>query len=347
MGPLEEFKCVVHNMHKLGMHVIMDWVANHTSWDHFWTKKHPDFYELDEDGNFMSPNTEWTDVIHLNYNNPALWDAMIDDMLFWIREADIDGFRCDMAHLVPTLFWNRARLRLDALKPIFMLAESENHDLLEWAFNAIYNWKLLKVMDEVAIGKSFADDFIRIAVNEYKYLPKGSLHLNFTSNHDENTWNGSARERLHKLLEPLTVLTFLLPGAYLIYNGQEAGLSKRLKFFDKDEMVWKKDHMFDLYQKLINFKKLSPEFCSGKHEDCLRAFDLSHARSIAAYKRIHNKHEYLVVANLGNEELSVFPKDEDIAGFKPVFQHKVKISSAKNELSIGAYGYIFLQKSLK
>ncbi len=111
------------------MKVIIDWVANHTAWDHHWTIDHPEFYSKDEKGVFKPPVKDWEDVIHLNYENPELWDEMIGQMAFWLKETDIDGFRCDMAHLVPTVFWNEARKRLDKIKPVYMLAESQNHDL--------------------------------------------------------------------------------------------------------------------------------------------------------------------------------------------------------------------------
>jgi len=249
-GTMTEFKSLVKKIHSLGMKVIIDWVANHTSWDHQWTKDFPDFYDQDEHGNFKPPFPEWEDVIHLNYNNPVLWREMISQMEFWIREANIDGFRCDMAHLVPTVFWNHARHQLDKVKPMFMLAESENHDLLEFAFDAIYNWKLLHGLNDIAAGKIKTNELLNIAKNGSDNLPTGAAELNFTCNHDENSWQGSAIERLHYYLEPLTILTFTLPGIPLIYSGQEAGNYRRLKFFDKDEIEWKEDKMTPLYQNI-------------------------------------------------------------------------------------------------
>jgi glycosidase len=257
-GSLEDFKSLVKQIHDLGMKVIIDWVANHTAWDHHWTVDHPEYYDRDEKGNFKPPVEDWEDVIHLDYGNPDLWDAMIDAMKSWITETDIDGFRCDMAHLVPTLFWNRARRDLNVMKPVYMLAESENYDLLEYAFDTIYNWKLMHAMNDLASGKISAKDMADVIVNEFQYLPRGASYLNFTSNHDENSWQGSAIERIHYFLEPLTVLTFLIPGIPLIYSGQEAGNYRRLKFFEKDEIEWKEDKMTDLYQKLTSLKKRLP-----------------------------------------------------------------------------------------
>ena len=165
-GNLQDFKELVESAHVSGMKVILDWVANHTAWDHRWTREHPEYYHRDASGSLKAPVPEWEDVIHLDYGNPGLWDEMIGDMAFWLKETDIDGFRCDMAHLVPTVFWNRARRDLDAIKPVFMLAESQNHDLLEYAFDAIYSWKLLHAMNELAAGQLAAGDLLSLALNE-------------------------------------------------------------------------------------------------------------------------------------------------------------------------------------
>ncbi len=262
-GTPEEFKHLVKKIHDLGMKVIIDWVANHTAWDHHWTKDHPEFYTKDDKGGFKAPVEDWEDVIHLDYGNPDLWDEMIGEMSFWLKETSIDGFRCDMAHLVPTLFWNRARRDLDKIKPVYMLAESENHDLLEYAFDSLYNWKLLHAMDALAAREINANKLLELAISEVNHLPKGASFLNFTSNHDENSWQGSAIERIHYYLEPLTILTFILEGNPLIYSGQEAGNYRRLKFFDKDEIEWKEDKMFDLYQKLAHFKRSHPALKKG------------------------------------------------------------------------------------
>ena len=134
-GDLEDFKALVKDAHKLGMYVLLDWVANHTSWDNVWTESNPDFYRKDENGNFDSP-WDWTDVIALNYSNPVMRESMIDAMRFWLEESNIDGFRCDMAGMVPVDFWNAARSELEKTKPLFMLAEDEEVvSLLEHAFD--------------------------------------------------------------------------------------------------------------------------------------------------------------------------------------------------------------------
>lgn len=293
-GTLDEFKSLVDKIHELGMKIIIDWVANHTAWDHHWTIDHPEFYTKHENGGFKAPVEDWEDVIHLDYGNPDLLDEMINQMSFWLKETGIDGFRCDMAHLVPTLFWNRARRELDKIKPVYMLAESENYDLLEYAFDTIYNWKLLHAMNGLASGKINAAELLKIAKSSAKFLPKGASLLNFTSNHDENSWQGSAIERIHYFLEPLTILTFLLPGIPLIYSGQEAGNYRHLKFFDKDAIEWKQDKMFNLYQKL----NLQIKENDALKADEIKLIQTDLPESILLFTRTTKKTSFIVILNL-------------------------------------------------
>lgn len=345
-GTLEEFKVLVKKIHDLGMKVIIDWVANHTAWDHHWTIDHPDFYDRNEKGDFLPPNPEWTDVIHLNYGNPALWFEMIRQMEFWIREADIDGFRCDMAHLVTTLFWNHARYHLDKIKPVFMLAETENHDLLEFAFDVIYNWKLLHGLNDLAAGRLNAPDILKIAQNSVRYLSKGAAELNFTENHDENSWNGSAIERIHYYLEPITVLTFTLPGIPLIYSGQEAGNYKRLDFFDKDKIPWKEDKMSRLYQTLIELRKRNPALWAGNEPGGFQVLPTDQPDKIAVFKRYSGDSEIIVMANLSSAEVSVsLDLPNNYSFYLDAFSLKEYCPDMTRQITLPAFGYRVCEKA--
>jgi glycosidase len=303
-GTLEDFKSLVEMIHSLGMKVIIDWVANHTAWDHHWTKDHPEFYSRDQLGNFKPPYPDWEDVIHLNYNNPALWDGMIEAMAFWVRETDVDGFRCDMAHLVPTHFWNYARYQLEKVKPLFMLAESDNHDLLEYAFDTIYNWQLLHAINDVAAGRMTAIGLLNLFGSGLEHLPAGASQLNFTTNHDENSWKGSAIERLHYYLEPLTVLTFMLPGIPLIYTGQEAGNYRSLKFFDKDEIEWKKDKMTTLFKQLCTLRKNFSLMATESNTKVFHILKTSEPEKLAAVELNNLNQRLIVVCNLSDQSIS-------------------------------------------
>ncbi|MEI6750051.1 MAG: alpha-amylase family glycosyl hydrolase [Bacteroidales bacterium] len=295
-GTLEEFRDMVDRIHSLGMFVLLDWVANHTSWDNVLTKSHPEFYRHNEAGDVFPPIDEWSDVIGLDYTNPDLREYMIGAMQFWLMETGIDGFRCDMANLVPVDFWEEARSRLDETKPVFMLAEAEQHEMLNYAFDSIYNWNLLHLMNGMAQSERSVADLDAMLNIEISEFPKDSYQLLFTSNHDENSWNGSEIERLHFGLEAYTVLAFTLTGMPLIYSGQEAGNYRRLSFFDKDMIDWKKDKMFGLFQRLNYLKRTSPALWSGPFGgDFTR---LSSASSdVFAFSRSKDENHIVVVIN--------------------------------------------------
>ncbi|MEY3637431.1 MAG: Alpha-amylase 2 [Pseudomonadota bacterium] len=164
-GTLKDFKALVQQAHALGMKVIIDWVANHTAWDHVWVKQHPDWYLKNDKGeihSFQYDNgtevEDWSDVVGLDYSQKPLWTAMTQAMQFWVKEADIDGFRCDVAQLLPLKFWQQARAKLDALKPMFMLAESDNAQLHDQAFDMTYDWALQNVLKKIAKGQADVRD---------------------------------------------------------------------------------------------------------------------------------------------------------------------------------------------
>lgn len=342
-GTLDDFIALVNRIHGLGMKVIIDWVANHTAWDHIWTHHHPEFYTKDESGGFKAPVEDWEDVIHLDYGNHDLWDEMIGEMAFWVKETGIDGFRCDMAHLVPTLFWNRARRELDKIKPVYMLAESENHDLLEYAFDTLYNWKLLHVMDDLAGGRTDAASLMELILNEQAYLPAGASLLNFTSNHDENSWQGSAIERIHYYLEPLTVLTFLLPGLPLIYSGQEAGNYRRLIFFDKDAIEWKEDKMTALFRQLAALKS---EW-TGRESD-LNVIPIKNdaEEHILSLDLADGNKRVVVMLNLSAEKQTFYIQCNHYDGdWNDVFQNQRTLLDCKQPINLDPYGYRVLVKA--
>ncbi|HNI44383.1 MAG TPA: alpha-amylase family glycosyl hydrolase, partial [Chitinophagales bacterium] len=234
-GTMDDFKRLVKKCHDLGMFIIIDWVANHSSCDNVWLKTHSDWYTKDKAGNFQPPVADWSDVYDLNYDNPDLQAAMVEAMKFWVTEADIDGFRCDVAEMVPDSFWKKARLALNTLnKPIFMLAEGEKPELHANGFDATYDWTLHHLINDVAQNKKTVvdlDSYFKTTATKYG---KNDYRLQFTSNHDENSWNGTEYERLGSGVKSFAILTATIPGMPLVYSGQESALKKRLKFFEKD-----------------------------------------------------------------------------------------------------------------
>ncbi len=322
-GTLDEFKQLVKKIHDAGMYVLLDWVANHTAWDSVWSVQHPDFFTKDEFGNFKPPVPDWADVIDLNFSNKELWTYMIEALKFWITETDIDGFRCDMAHLVPTEFWNTARAELDKTKEIFMLAESENRDLLEKAFNMEYNWNIFHIINSIAKGERNVNDLDNILQYEIHDFPENAYQMFFTSNHDENSWNGSAIERLGFALEVFNAMMFTIDGMPLIYSGQEAGMYKRLKFFDKDLIEWKEDKMFRFYKTLIDLKKRNKALWNGKFGGSFSRIDTSNNSNIFAYLRKKDNKQVVAVLNLSNTEQMVTLFGNSYTGqYTNVFTHE-------------------------
>ena len=256
-GNMDDFKRLVRTAHGLGMKVILDWVANHTAWDHPWVTQHPDWYKRNAAGEVVSYNFDngreieyWTDVVGLDYKQDALWPAMIDAMKFWVRETGIDGFRCDVAMLMPEPFWARARAELDAIKPMFMLAEAAEPGLHTRAFDVSYHWKLQELLVQIAKGKKTADDLRWYYENPDPAFGPDAWRMNFTSNHDINSWHGNDAENYGAGFEAFAVLAATLPGVPLVYGGQEGGLDKRIAFFEKDAIDWKGYKRAPLYRQI-------------------------------------------------------------------------------------------------
>ena len=302
-GTMDEFIALVNEIHSMGMYVILDWVANHTAWDHHWVEEFPAFYRRNELGEVHPPFPEWEDVIGLDYTNRDLRNEMIESMKFWLKTADIDGFRCDMAMLVPTDFWNGARYELETVKPVFMLAEAEQRDLTEEAFDVLYNWNLMHVWDDIAKGKYTADEIRWRLPSEITDFPEGADNMLFISNHDENSWNGSEIERLNFGLEAFAVLIFTLPGMPLIYSGMEAGNYRRLEFFDKDCIEWKQDKMAALYTKLAHLRMHNPALWSLQPKTDFQILTTDRDDKILFFKRESSGNKVLVVVNLSEEHL--------------------------------------------
>lgn len=255
-GTMEDFDAFVNEAHSLGIRVILDWVANHTARDAKWlTNKPLDWYERDEQGVAKIP-WDWNDTAKLNYANHDVWFGQIEAMKFWLRH-NIDGFRCDMAMLVPIEFWQEARRELESLKSdIFLLAEAEGNEFFNEAFNACYGWEIHHTMCDIAQGKSRVWALRDKIYKELECYPNFATKMLFTSNHDENSWSGSEYERLGDATEVMAALTFTLPkNLPLIYTGQEYGYDHSFAFFDKDNMpTMSENSTTELYRRLSNLR---------------------------------------------------------------------------------------------
>ena len=258
-GNLDDFKKLVYAIHDAGMLVILDWVAGHTAWDHPWVTDHPDWYIKGADGNIIPPNPDWSDVAGLDFSNPDMLQALEDDMSYWVEDIGVDGFRCDAAYNISIEFWKKTIDRLNQTKPVYMLAESDvNHKggypLID-LFDSSYGWHTHHLLNEIAKGNQTAKSLTEHLIGMGQVYAHTHAVMNFTTNHDENSWKGDVFERLGPAAEVLSVLTYVTPGMPLIYGGQEFGLDKRLAFFEKD-LIEKKDSPFlNLLTKLNKLKE--------------------------------------------------------------------------------------------
>ncbi len=306
-GTKEDLDELVSDAHDAGMLVILDWVANHTSWDHEWTRTHPERYRLNSNGAFTTPNGDWLDVIQLDMNNPDTRAAMKEAMLYWVREHDIDGYRCDVAEHVPNEFWRDAIGALRAEKPVFMLAEGGANWLFDGGFDATYGWGLgdacFRVVQEgrqAAIVMNYSRE---LAV--FRRHIRNPFRMHFTSNHDWNSWNGTAVERLGDAWEGATVLSFMAPGMPLIYGGQEAGLDKQLEFFEKDEIEWRDHPAAELYRRLAAFKDRVHALDAGDPHAGMRAVPVSNPDRTVVFHRINGDSRVVVMVNLSPFETPI------------------------------------------
>lgn len=266
-GTMKDFERFLKAAHKQGFRVIMDCVANHTSPDAKWIDEKPsDWYMRDEQGNTIV-NYDWFDIAELNYDNRAVWDAMEDQMRFWMKKG-VDGFRCDMACEVPFEFWKEAISSLRKDYPnMYMLAEGETPDLHNISgFNASYSWELHHLLNSIARGEKGGKELAEYVEKDLAAYPSDAFRLAFTSNHDENSWAGTEFERMGDAYKALSVLTFTLPRTQaLIYTGQEMGWNHRFLFFEKDPIpAWETNEYTDFYKELISLKHRNPALAAGK-----------------------------------------------------------------------------------
>ena len=258
-GTLADFRQLVNTAHSDGMKVILDWVPNHTGADHRWLREHPDFYIKDSSGK-AAVAFDWSDTRQLNYDNPVMRDSMIASMQFWIRQTDIDGFRCDVAWNVPGDFWLTCISRLRKMKSLFMLAEGDKPYLAKNGFDALYPWDFFHKMISVAKGDRPAVALDSVLHQYDTAYPAGTLELYFTSNHDENSWNYADYQTFPGAAHaPFAILSQTLPwNIPLIYSGQEEPVLRALSFFEKDSIRFHAFGRAKFYKTLLALRKRDP-----------------------------------------------------------------------------------------
>ena len=335
-GSVDDFRSLVTLAHQHGMKVIIDWVANHTGHDHVWLSSHPEYYKKNDRGEFYDSN-DWHDVYDLNYYDHQLRRDMIEAMRFWVKECDIDGFRCDMAPLVPLDFWRQAREELDNEKPLFWLAETEqvNYDMV---FDCIYGWEWMHKTEAYSQHRIGVSQLMETLDRMRMRFPR-CFHLFFTVNHDENSWNGTEYEKYGELALPLAVFSATWTGIPLIYSGQELPNKRRLNFFEKDTIHWSgKYELHDFYKTLLTLNIEHPALISGV-EAKYKFFAVNHS-SILSYVRYENDRKVLVVLNLGDHDANIDIYDPVLEGhFTEVFSGEKLKTTRHLNVSVPRYGY--------
>ena len=346
-GSLGDFKALVQQIHARGMYVIIDWVANHTAWDNVLTTTHPEWYSKDAEGRFIPPpGTNWSDVIELDYSQPGLRDYMIDALKFWVEETGIDGFRFDAVSFVPTDFWQRATAELKAFKPdIFLLAEGEGPQWHAAGFDATYGWGLYGfesgLLIDLVQARRVPSAIAGFAASERARYPADAYRMYFTSNHDENAWHGTPTELFGAAADAFAVLTATFNGLPLIYGGQEAGLDKRLRFFDKDEIVWRSDPHAAFYSRLLHLKKQHPALWNGALGAPLTRVFTTDDNHVFAFLRQQEQDRVFVALNLSSQPATVTLKGTLFTGdYWSLFADAPLALDSAAVLTLPAWGYV-------
>ena len=344
LGTLDSFRHFVATAHALGLHVILDWVGNHTAWDNVLVASHPDWYDRDEHGRLHpTPWYDWEDIIDLDYARPGLRRYMTQALLYWVREAGVDGYRIDAAGLTPLDFWEQAARELRAVKPVFMLAEWESRDLHARAFDASYAWSWWDTMKLIAAGRADATALYPYYAWNRKFFPREAYRLLYTTNHDKNAWEGTEFEIFGDAANAVTVLSFISEGMPMIYNGQEAANHKRLAFFERDPIQWQDAPQADLYRRLIALKKARTALWNGADGAVMEPVPNSAPQQVLSFVRGDAQGKVLAVFNLSAQAAEVRLKGERAPGNYQDFDSGKNTTIAVDQaLTLPAWGYRIL-----
>jgi glycosidase len=340
-GTLDDLKSFVRAAHALEMKVILDWVGNHSAWDNPLRAQHPDWYERDWKGDFRpTPWWDWSDIIDLDYRQPGLRQYMTEALKYWVQEADIDGYRADVAGFVPIDFWDNARAELDAIKPVFMLAEWETRDVHARAFDASYAWSWNKAMHDIAQGKADVNQlYVYYSWNESAY-PREALRMTFTSNHDKNSWEGTGPEQFGAALDAAIVLSVVGEGIPMIYGSQESGESKRLAFFEKDLISWQAHPHARLFKDLFALKKSTSALWNGRWGARMVHVPNDLGSKVLSFVRQDASSKVFAVFNFSAETQTVRFQEALFPGsYRDAFDGSAQQLSADLALSLPAWGY--------
>lgn len=339
-GSIYDFRVLVKEAHKQGFKIIIDWVANHASPDNSWVDQgHKDWYKLDSLGNPQAPiGGEWEDVAELNFDNKAMRMAMIDAMKYWVSEMDVDGFRCDAAAWPSMDFWKQTRNELYKIKPVVMLTDDEA-PALHNAFDMTSAREFNQLLYGIAQGEKNSADLRKYLQDEKKY-PLGSIRMQYTTNHIENSWFGTDKERFGDARFVLAVLSATFQGMPFVYNGQEASLDKRLRLYDKDTIDWSKMDLVPFYTKLLKLHQTNQALWNGPFGGEVQFVSDTNITNVFAYIRIKNGQKVLCVLNTSNSKKSIELNGEQVIGkYSDLFSSKKKKIKNGIRIKLGAWDY--------
>lgn len=343
-GTLDDLKNLVNEIHEKGMYVIIDWVANHSAWDNILVETHPEWYSKTKEGNFQpTPWYDWDDIVDFDYSQPGLRKYMTEALIYWVKETNIDGYRCDVAGFIPNEFWENVRNELEKIKPVFMLAEWESRDLHKKAFDMTYSWSLWNNMHEVALGRKNLGAIIEYFAHDVNTFPRNAYRMTFTDNHDKNSWIGNQFQYFGEGLEAAIVLSSVVNGMPLVYSGQEAGLAQSLKFFDKDEIIWKDHSLAKLFKTLFELKHKNQALWNGKYGGEMIRINNNKPGNVISFYRESNGDKVLPVINFSNIKVKVILDTKDQAGiYNELFTNKIYKLRGNDSFEIEPWKYLVL-----
>ncbi len=345
-GSKEDLKHLVSAIHKAGMHVIIDWVANHSSWDNALAKSHPDWYSKTPEGHFQpTPWYDWDDVIDFDYDKPGLREYMTSAMKYWVKDMDIDGFRCDVAGFIPVDFWENTRAELDAIKPVFMLGEWESRDLHKKAFDMTYSWSLWDKMTSVTRDHKPIAGIIEYLAHDVSTFPRDAYRMNFTDNHDKNSWEGNQYSNFGEGLPAAMVLAGTVNGMPLVYSGQEAGLDRSLKFFDKDEIAWKTHPFANMYKALFALKHKNKALWNGKEGGTMIRIFNDKPEQVISFSRSSGNDQVISIVNFSDKPAQVKLDSKYQKGnYTELFTQQPVALKGDDVMELGPWAYKVLVK---
>lgn len=338
-GTLNDFKLLVQQAHSAGFRVILDWVANHTGWDHRWTVEHPEWYEKNEYTGDFKKASGMDDIIELDFKNPDVRKAMIEAMAFWVKETGIDGFRSDLAFWVELDFWLEAKPELEKIRPLFWLGELDSLDNPEYmqVYDAAYTWKWMHAAEQFYKGSVSFGHLLHV-LNQYRQAP--GLQAWFTTNHDENSWNGTEYEKYGEMAKLMAVFSCTWPGIPLLYSGQEMPNQKRLQFFEKDAIEWQPEvNLHQFYQALFRLKKEHPALAV---DASLEVMASDEGQKVLSFCRSAGDRQVAVVLNFSSEEKAVSLADKLTGSFAEIFSTETVDFATNKGLFLQPWSFLVL-----